>query len=385
MSRRVARILAAAVLAGATGLAATVPALGQSDPFAVDTPEGGGDGGTTAPALLQYGWWNKAQQSPAGGTPTPAPPGAPADGLFVLYGPTGVAPPPAVTGPLGALPTTPPPVTVRPLGPEAFSAVRYAVPAFAEGTLSLRYAPTSSTQPGGVNPDVGEIMACPVTSVWDPVQNGRYNSAPTFDCGTGIAGVVAGDSVTFNFPASLSATGFYDLAIVPTGARPYRVGFARPEDGSVVLTSVPETETEVTPEAETTFEDPAAEATTFEPDTTTFEPPADFASEPTTDFVAEAPLPTVAPAPTARPQFAAPVAVTNPLGPDASRGERLLAVALLLLLAVGLWWIGGKPVRPPRLLGSLGNGQAVAGPEVRTGGIGRFARVRTGPRPPRLF
>ena len=62
-----------------------------------------------------------------------------------------------------------------------------------------------------------------------------------------------------------------------------------------------------------------------------------------------------------------------------------MAVALLGLLAVALWWIGGQPVRAPRLLGSLGAGAPTAAvAEVKTGGIGRFARVRDGSAP-RLF
>ena len=62
----------------------------------------------------------------------------------------------------------------------------------------------------------------------------------------------------------------------------------------------------------------------------------------------------------------------------------MMAVALLLALAGGLWWVGGKPVRAPRLLGSLGAGSDVVDEPVATGGIGRFARQRAG-RAPRLF
>jgi len=63
------------------------------------------------------------------------------------------------------------------------------------------------------------------------------------------------------------------------------------------------------------------------------------------------------------------------------RGERVMAVVLLAAIIGCLWWFGGHPTRPPRLLGSLGSDRTAEddaqGPEVRVGGIGRFARPRT--------
>jgi hypothetical protein len=76
--------------------------------------------------------------------------------------------------------------------------------------------------------------------------------------------------------------------------------------------------------------------------------------------------------------------IVNPFSPDASRADRMMAVGILLLMGTGLWWVGGMPLRGPRLLGSLGHGRATDEPPVSNGGIGRFARLRTG-RPPRLF
>jgi hypothetical protein len=61
------------------------------------------------------------------------------------------------------------------------------------------------------------------------------------------------------------------------------------------------------------------------------------------------------------------------------------ALALLGAIVAGLWWFGGQQARAPRLLGSLGEGAVVDEGRlyVPSGGIGRFARPRTGP-PPRL-
>lgn len=384
--RRVVRGVAVALALAAGTVAIGLPVAAQEeDPFAFEAEEEA----VPVATLLQYGWWNKAQQSPAGGNPTPPPPDAPSDGIYVLYGPTGTAPPPAVTGPLGAVPPPPDPVDTRPLGPEAFGAVRYAVPPGAEATLNLRFTPTSSSQPGGINPDVGQLVACPVSSTWDPVQNGRYDSAPTYDCGNGVFATVAGDTIVFALPAFLAVDGVFDLALVPAGTQPYSLAIDAPSDDSMVLTSVPEEEVEEAFDPGD-FEDP----TLF--DTGPFEEGSSFGTgdfgDTTFEEFGDTELttgsPTLAAPPAVRPRtrIAVPAGnVLDPFDPNASRSERMMAVALLLGLAAGLWWVGGRPVRPPRLLGSLGSNQPVVATLADARGIGRFAKIRSGPRPPRLF
>ena len=387
---RWSRLVAAAGLLAAGSLVVTMPAGAQEeDPFAPGADDDAG--GQTTAMLLQYGWWNKAQQSPAGGNPTPPPPNAPADGIYILYGPTGAPAPTVVTGPLGAVPPPPDPVDTRPLGPEAFGAVRYSVPPGAEASLTLKYTPTSSSQPGGAS-TVGQLSACPVSSAWDPVQNGRYDAAPVYDCANGVAASVAGDTVTFTLPAALAIDGVFDLALVPLGTQPYDLAIQPPSSESMTLTSVPEPEPMDEAFDPGEFEDPAAfSEPTFDEGATTFTAD-DFGSTTFEDFVpTEAPAEFTAPVATGSVtpvprQVAAPAGnFINPLDPNASRPERLMAVGLLLLLAAGLWWVGGKPTRPPRLLGSLGSGEVAAVGAADARGIGRFSRVRTGPRPPRLF
>ena len=59
------------------------------------------------------------------------------------------------------------------------------------------------------------------------------------------------------------------------------------------------------------------------------------------------------------------------------RGERVMALVLLSGVIGTLWWFGGRPARPPRLLGSLGSDREEAGAErAELGGVGRFARPR---------
>ena len=62
-----------------------------------------------------------------------------------------------------------------------------------------------------------------------------------------------------------------------------------------------------------------------------------------------------------------------------------MAVSVLLTMGVALWYVGGQPSRAPRLLGSLGSASAapaaapIGASPIRSGGIGRFAKPRSGP------
>lgn len=374
---RVFRLLAALCVAGSVAVGASaLPAGGQTDEEAL-FPES---------YLVQYGWWNKAQQTPDGGTAVPKPPNAPDNGIYIAYEAIAGTAPSAVTGPIsgGVLPDAPvddgsdtsPEQQV--LAPTAYGAVRFEAPEGAEGILTLNITARSSSTPGGVDPQVGAVMACVATSPWDPVQNGRFEGAPSYDCGAAASGFVAGDQVVFDVPVHLQQGRTLDLVIVPVGNEPFTMSFNAPTDDSYIITNadelLPEAEEEFTPEDSPVFDSGA-----------TFVPPQesyDFGST----FVAE-PAPTTVQEVTPRPQAELTQPVRNPLRPDASRVEQIAAVAVLLLLAAGLWWFGGKEARPPRLLGSLGKREAALVPvgqaprAAALGGIGRFARPRLGPAP----
>ena len=71
-----------------------------------------------------------------------------------------------------------------------------------------------------------------------------------------------------------------------------------------------------------------------------------------------------------------PVAAVQPMG------DRVAAVIGLGAIGAALWWLGGRPVPSPRLIGGASvEGEVVRPTQDRTvirhGGIGRFARPRT--------
>lgn len=402
--RRGVRVLAVLALVGSAGLATTLPASGQ------EADEATSEETTAAPieaSLIQYGWWNKAQQAPGDGTavgngsPVPAPScpsgapstpacpsGAPADGIYLAYDYQAVVPDSA-TAPIGNLtPTTTPVRAPAPLGPTAYGAVRFSVPEGAEGLLTLQILSRQTSTPGGVDPGAGPVMACAATSPWDGIQNGRYDQAPTYDCSSGATGQLNGDQLVLELPSGLVSESLtYDVVLLPTGAatpQPFAMSLEHPTDTSLVITNAADlapADDFATDEDFSTFEDPL---TTFD---------EEFSSEDFTEFSGDFSGDTFAATglqraagPTAGRQVAVPAAnIANPFRADASRGERMLAVLVLFAIGGALWWVGGQQTRAPRLLGSLGGGQALqlAG-AVQQGGLGRFSRPRGTAHPPRL-
>jgi len=145
-----------------------------------------------ADAPSQQGWWNKLRQ---GGIPAPAPPGAPADGLYV-----------------GADPT----------GPLALAALRFtaAVP----GTLTLTIAP-NQTAPATA------VSVAPATKDWLSVQNGDWAAAPTYDAAKAVAGKPSpdGTTITWTIPATFpTRSGVLDVVLVEQGPGPATTAFVRP-------------------------------------------------------------------------------------------------------------------------------------------------------------
>ena len=397
--RWVVRCAVGALVFAASGIGATISAVAQE---VVD--EGGEELALPQSYLDGYAWWNKSQQLPTGGQGVPAqscqptdtnqcPAGPPVDGLYVVYDYESMAPT-AVTGPVGNLPTppVPPPPPEAPvpnssapriLGPTAFGAVRYIVPEGAETELSLTILSKSSTTPGGTDASLGKLFACAVASPgWAAIQNGRYDQAPTYDCSSADEADLSGDQAIFQFPTGMVSSGLLDVVIVGAGDRPFQASFAAPTNESLrIVNAEALAEAFATAEEDIVIEDPL---TSFEAgsDVGSFAGDIAYTSDDTL-------LPSIGPSVgTSRPQAgerAVPARnLVNPFSPDASRGERILAVSLLMAIGTALWWVGGIAPRGPRLLGSLGAGSSDDAPVIGGRGIGRFIRPRSG-RAPRLF
>jgi len=349
---RVARPLIAAVIAIAGLVVMAVPAS------------------AAAVAPEDQAWWSEAQQAPS---PAPTVPINQATGTNLLVG-------------------------NDPSGPNAIAAVRYNVPgtidgepvnaATASGTLTLAVAAN-----GTVGTPV--VVACPIISSWQSAQGGTWDARPKYTCATSAKGAFNADTTaaTFKLPPNLQARpGVFDLAIVPDPANqtPFSVQFTAPGQGSLVV------EASGAPASSDEGAAGGAAADTGSTDLSS-------GSGTSTDLSGIAPGLSVAPDGTPVPadtattapgdngaaasRAAQTVALAAPAGHVSDkRGQRALAFALLLLLGLSLWWFGGQPVRRPRLLGSLGAGDADDADEpvfTNAGGIGRFARPR-GDRPPRL-
>jgi hypothetical protein len=291
----------------------------------------------------------------------------------------------------------PAPAPPRTLGPTAFGAVRFSVPEGAEGQLTLQILSRQSSTPGNVDPGSGPVLACMITSPWDGIQNGRYDQAPSYDCSSAASGQVSGDQLVLDLPSGMiSVSGTYDLAIVPTAQSgqasptPFTMSISAPSDASMIITNADELITsseEPLPEDFESF-DPSADFATTE-DFATFDETSagDFSTEFTADETFSPLAGSTSRPRGVRPQIAVPAGsiVANPFSRDASRGQRIMAVGLLLALAAALFWVSGLTPRAPRLLGSMGGGHVNAATAPRISGIGRFARPRGNARPNRLF
>lgn len=342
---RVVRAAAAIVWASAAAVWAVGPA---------STPAG-------AIAPDAYGWWAVYQQAP-GGSNLPVPPGIPEDGIFVSGAPQTQA--------------------GQTVGVAAFGAVRARIGEGSPARILLSVAEGYVAQADAV------VLACPTTSHWDPFVNGRWEARPTYDCVRGVQGTVSptGDTVTFEMAGTAQKEpGLLDVAIVPGG--PVRLGFQRPDP------------TSIQPAFEASGPGEEGDDTADSDDTSAFDPTFDGSTGSDgsffTDggalslpvFAPDAPAPAAAPvltdaSPSVGLRQAFPVSVPLPLVDD--RGERAMAAGLLLLMGAALWWFGGAQARAPRRLGSMGSAAVdLDAVPARLGGIGRFARARSG-RPTRL-
>jgi len=277
-------------------------------------------------------------------------------------------------------------------GPKAISAVVYSVEGAVSATLELKVHSYTPPPPSGLpqeppspNPSLITIGACPADpwAVPEGGKPGAWADRPrhTDDC---VLGQFSGDGsmVTFELRADQQASeGVFNMAIVPVPVsvdpsappvnRPFSVTFDPPREESLAPG-----------EADTGFPPDDGEEPPFDIIDVPAYTGGDFGSVPSEPVagpvftVPTTPAPTVPPAPRVNlPRSVARPAVAVP---DDDRGQRILAVSLLMALAVAWWWFGGQQSRGPQLLGSLAaDGRRPPRSAEPTGGIGRFARPRT--------
>ena len=156
----------------------------------------------------KVGWWNKLQQIP----------------ILPTVGPVNLPLPPVVS-------TDDLPV-VGDVTPDGFiiAAVRYLVPSGASARLTL----VDTDDRPIVMPPGASILACPTTSIWDGLINGRWDSRPKYDCAAlSVQSTPTEDRLgfTWDLPASFQTSpGAIDIALVPSGPLPFAAVFAGPTD-----------------------------------------------------------------------------------------------------------------------------------------------------------
>lgn len=392
----------------------------------VATAVGVGGELVSADAPLKQGWWSKWQTDPATTSTTPS--------TVPQTVPTPPTAPPPPTGDDGGLT-----VANGPQGVEAVAAMLFETEEGADATMYLRAAPRqkegvapttstsistdvtlpsqSPTQPPDpphqdaiVLPPGANVWACKALSGWERDSNGPWSRVPTWDtegCAPGTV-VAAGTAMFWRLYADMQdIDGNYDIVLVPTGTPPDPP--PTPVDATSTTTppKPPESPAQssfmvnfASPDADTLVADELGDPDEEEPEPEP-EPDPDDGDDggPDDEFIVAGPLNFPDPEArfgTTRPLRVSPptslAAVDNrgegPVGfpfsfPD-TRRERLMAVALLLSMAVAMWWKGGSPARTPRLIGAAaGRSTPSTPPPPALRGIGRFARERFG-RPRRL-
>ena len=230
------------------------------------------------------------------------------------------------------------------------------------------------------------MSICPATGAWEPVQNGAWDSKPTWNTLACTPGEPSADgtSMTWTLGTSFQTdASAYDIVLVPQGPVPFQIAIQQP--GADALTGAGDTSSST--DSSSTVTDSAG--ATVPSDVSTFSDSTFVAPGPSGAFDLPAPAATPAPAAAGRQQNRTPASPGSPFpqaaGPigdrSDNRAERIGAVVMLLLLGGMLWLLGGAPARPPRLLGSLGGGggakPAAVDITAPVRGIGRFARPRT--------
>lgn len=295
----------------------------------------------------------------------------------------------------------------EPEGATAVAAVRFKL---AEGESSpiLTLTPT----PDSVVPPTAVVQACRVGSAWTPAQGGKWERKPIADCFASVQGILSeAGTITFALTPLQSGTDL-EVVIVP-GLDPNAVNdnakysafslkFTTPTAADLKTTTgdaggfsgtggdfnAPDpgsfgADTDGTSGDSSSFDSGSSFDTGSSFDSGTsfgaspaFTQPADFAAPTAVESPAEAAL---TPSEQTDATGAAPVAVAPVATTTETSGGRTLGILVLLAgAALGFWAYSG---------GATGHGVAAVpvtpppGAEPVMGGLGRFARPRSGPPP----
>jgi hypothetical protein len=303
--------------------------------------------------LKQKGWWWEAQQLPTGTIP----------------------PPPNVKqGQLN--------VQGSPGGKTAFAAVHYDV-ASGESVSALTLKVGAN---GATNGDAAALLACRTGSAWSPADGGQWSAAPKVDTTACVNGQKSADGQSWTFNVSTLQTGsVVDVAIVPG------VDATTKQPATFSLTFDAPTNDSLATAAGST----SSAGSTFNSGTSAAESPAlsgSGAVSPSPSGVGVHPpvppsVPTGLPADKVGQTATAPAkqAASQP-GLDSALNATTAAakqtnktagwIVLALAILVGLY-----AYRQDNLLAR--NGGVLPGAEEEVGGLGRFAKPRSG-QPPAL-
>jgi hypothetical protein len=324
-----------------------------------------------AATLAKASWWYRAHTADSGSFLPPATPAIPGGA------PKAPAPVPAPAPP--SVPEGSALVEGATDGANAIAALSWTL---AAGEM----APVLTITPGTSSnvPDGAVILACRAAVAWEKPETepGTWEEKPLVDCGQSVQGIPSPDgSIAFGLAPLLSGTTL-DVVLTPgiAQSQPTRVGstFSLSFDtatGATLKTDV---------EAPVFAPSPAASSGSATSTTPTYSAPASTYTPPASSQVAQPALEPQEQAPNVPMQTALPPTV--PLKDD----RTAQGVGFLVLLA-GLAFAGLAYVTPARAENStiglgrfrrpapaiIGSGPA----EPVKGGLGRFARPRTGPPP----
>ncbi len=307
-----------------------------------------------AASIDDAGWWWKAKQGPLGAVPG-SPPNVQPGQLFVQGAPDEAA---------------------------ALAAIR-ATLADDQANPVLTLEVAANGDQGG---DSAILLACQTGSSWSGGDAQPWDSKPVPDCTVSVQGQRAPDALTWTFPLGALQFGNQVNVILVSGTDPalpagangsvFSLTFEKPTPDSIQTTGgqAPSSSSAVVADdfgGASDFTEPNVDTGTFAPTSGS----GTFAVSPVQPALPAEDQGLTATAPVIQAKTPAPV--LQPVRSLKSGGARALGALILVLGAAGTWWFGQQAPPMARKLGRFaGAGTPAVVTEV--GGLGRFARARTG-------